>query len=43
MTDETAWRLFFNAVPPQDAQSLVRVDGDSGLALPLLRARSVIV
>ena len=43
MTDETAWRLFFNAVPLQDAQSLVRVDGDAALALPLLKARSVIV
>ena len=43
MTDETAWRLFFNAVPLNDAQSLVHVDGDAALALPLLRARSVII
>jgi uncharacterized protein (TIGR03083 family) len=43
MSDETAWRLFFNAVPLREAQSLVRVDGDPALALPLLRARSVIV
>jgi uncharacterized protein (TIGR03083 family) len=43
MTDETAWRLFFNAIPVHDAQSLVHVNGDAALALPLLRARSVIV
>ena len=43
MTDETAWRLFFNALPSDDAQSLVHVDGDAALALPLLRARAVIV
>ena len=43
LTDETAWRLLFNAVPLDDARALVRVDGDAALALPLLRARSVIV
>jgi len=43
MTDETAWRLFFNAVPLDDARALVEVDGDAALALPLLKARSVIV
>ena len=43
MADETAWRLFFNAVPLHDAQSLVQVDGDAAFALPLLRARAVIV
>jgi hypothetical protein len=43
MSDEVAWRLFFNALSLPQAQSLVRVAGDAALALPLLRARSVIV
>ena len=43
MSDEVAWRLFFNALPLAQAQSIVRVEGDAGLALPLLRARAVIV
>jgi len=43
MADEVAWRLFFNALSLPQAQSLVRVTGDAGLALPLFRARSVIV
>ena len=43
MSDEVAWRLFFNALSMPQAQSLVRVAGDAALALPLLRARSVIV
>jgi uncharacterized protein (TIGR03083 family) len=43
MSDEVAWRLFFNALPLAEAHSAVRLDGDVDLALPLLRARSVIV
>jgi uncharacterized protein (TIGR03083 family) len=43
MSDEVAWRLFFNALPLSQAQSIVRVEGDPGLVLPLLRARAVIV
>ena len=43
MSDEVAWRLFFNALSLPQAQSLVRLAGDTALALPLLRARSVIV
>jgi uncharacterized protein (TIGR03083 family) len=43
MSDEVAWRLFFNALSLPQAQSVVRVAGDAALALPLLRARSVIV
>jgi uncharacterized protein (TIGR03083 family) len=39
MTDEVAWRLFFNAATPGD----VGLDGDLELARPLLRARAVIV
>lgn len=43
MTDEVAWRLLFNALTQSEAQSVIRLDGDSALALPLFRARSVIV
>jgi uncharacterized protein (TIGR03083 family) len=43
MSDEAAWRLFFNALPRTQAQSLVRVAGDPELARPLFAARSVIV
>jgi uncharacterized protein (TIGR03083 family) len=43
MADEVAWRLFFNALSLPESQSLVHVDGDPALVLPLLRARSVIV
>jgi len=43
MTDETAWRLLFNALSAADAASLVQVQGDASLAPPLFRARSVVV
>jgi hypothetical protein len=43
MSDEVAWRLFFNALSLSEAQSAVRLDGDADVALPLLHARSVIV
>jgi uncharacterized protein (TIGR03083 family) len=43
MSDEVAWRLFFNALSLSDAQSAVRLDGDADVALPILHARSVIV
>jgi hypothetical protein len=43
MADEIAWRLFFNALSLPQALSVVRLTGDTALALPLLRARSVIV
>jgi uncharacterized protein (TIGR03083 family) len=43
MTDETAWRVLFNALPKANAHGLVRIDGDPALARPLLAARSVIV
>jgi uncharacterized protein (TIGR03083 family) len=43
MSGEVAWRLFFNALSLREAQAQVRIDGDTAFALPLLRARSVIV
>jgi uncharacterized protein (TIGR03083 family) len=43
MTDETAWRLLFNALSPSEAESMVHLSGDIALGRPLLAARSVIV
>ena len=43
MTDAVAWRLFFNALPIPEAQSVIRLDGDGDLARPLFGARAVIV
>jgi uncharacterized protein (TIGR03083 family) len=43
MSDDTAWRLFFNALPLDRAARLVTIAGDTDLCAPLLRARSVIV
>ena len=43
MSCEVAWRLFFNALSPGEAQAHIRLEGDTAFALPLLRARSVIV
>src|SRR5262249_685447 len=36
MSDEAAWRLFFNALSPSDADALVGVEGGIALARPLL-------
>ena len=43
MSDEIAWRVFFNALPLTAASAMVRVEGNAALAAPLLRVRSVVV
>src|SRR5262245_11054227 len=43
LTDETAWKLLFNALPESDAARSVRIEGRTELGRALLRARSVIV
>lgn len=43
MSDDVAWRLFFNALPPSSAALMIQIDGEAALAAPLLRVRSVIV
>ena len=43
LSDETAWRLLFNALEDRDAGAAMDVEGDASLAEPLLRARAVIV
>jgi uncharacterized protein (TIGR03083 family) len=40
---DAAWRLLFNALPPDTAQRQLHVEGDARLAAPLLQARSVMV
>ena len=43
MTDETAWRLLFNALPHAEAESMIRLSGDIALGRPLLAARSLVI
>ena len=43
MSEDTVWRLFFNAMPVQTATKMIHVEGDVELGVPLLRARAVIV
>jgi hypothetical protein len=43
MSDETAWRLFFNALSPSEAQSSIALGGNLDLARPIFEARAVIV
>jgi hypothetical protein len=40
---DTAWRLFYNALPPDQARQRAIVEGDRHFAEPLFRARSVMV
>jgi uncharacterized protein (TIGR03083 family) len=43
LSDDSAWRLLYNALPPAQASTAVAVEGRADLVAPLLRARSVIV
>jgi hypothetical protein len=43
MSDEVAWRLFFNALPPSALASAIQIHGDRALATPVLAVRSVVV
>jgi hypothetical protein len=38
-----AWRLLYNALPPDAARAHLEISGKAALAEPLLRARSVMV
>lgn len=40
---DTAWRLLYNALPPEAALKKVAIEGDAVLAAPLLSTRSVMV
>ncbi|HEX3127937.1 MAG TPA: maleylpyruvate isomerase N-terminal domain-containing protein [Thermoanaerobaculia bacterium] len=39
----SAWRLLFNALPPERAREEITIRGNASLAEPLIRARSVMV
>jgi uncharacterized protein (TIGR03083 family) len=43
LSDDTAWRLLFNALPPERLADRITVTGEMRLAEPLARARSVVV
>ena len=43
VSDESAWKLLFNALREPEARAVMRVSGEASLAEPLVRARSVIV
>ena len=43
MTPDTAWRLFYNALPPDAASERITASGERRLLEPLLKTRSVMV
>jgi uncharacterized protein (TIGR03083 family) len=43
VSDTAAWKLLFNALDDAEALAAVQVEGEAGLARPLLGARAVIV
>lgn len=43
MSGDTAWRLFYNALPIDALGARVSISGDTALAQPLLRARSIVL
>ena len=43
LSDETAWKVFFNALRAADATRLTEIEGRSDLAQPVLRARSIVI
>jgi uncharacterized protein (TIGR03083 family) len=43
LSDVTAWKVLFNALPPPDATRLTQIDGRTDLARPLLHARSIVI
>jgi hypothetical protein len=43
LSDDTAWKLLFNALPERDAAHAIQMEGRTELGRAVLRARSVIV
>jgi uncharacterized protein (TIGR03083 family) len=43
LSDETAWKVLFNALPSADANRFTQIEGRTDLAQPLLRARSIVI
>lgn len=43
VSDETAWKILFNALSAADAARLTQIEGRTDLAQALLRARSIVI
>jgi uncharacterized protein (TIGR03083 family) len=43
VSDDLAWRLLYNALPAAEASARIEIEGVSEMALPLLRARSIVI
>jgi uncharacterized protein (TIGR03083 family) len=43
LSDQTAWRLLFNALHSSELGARVDVEGDQALALPLFRTRALVI
>jgi hypothetical protein len=43
LSDDTAWRLLYNALPEAAASGAIAIDGDASLGAPFLRARSIVI
>jgi len=43
LSDDTAWKVWFNALPSADAGRLTQINGRIDLAQPVLRARSIVI
>jgi uncharacterized protein (TIGR03083 family) len=43
LSDETAWKVLFNALPATDAMQLTEIEGRADLAQPVFHARSIVI
>jgi uncharacterized protein (TIGR03083 family) len=43
LSDDTAWRLLYNALPSAQASKAIAIDGRAELVTPLFHARSIVV
>ena len=43
VSDDTAWRLLYNALPPAGAAALVTVEGSRALSEPLMQTRAIVI
>jgi len=43
LSDDAAWRLFYNALPAAQASAALTIDGRADLGVPLVQARAIIV
>ena len=43
MSDDTAWKLLFNALTEPEIKASLVIDGRADLAAPLLKARSIVL